>query len=515
MITSTGQWTTRSDRNFFVVPVTGGTQFTIKGRAGNTGFSFLTEFTGAVNNQPAPFCSDFQRVMTVQEGRTYLGVFPSDCTYLCFNGQYGPDSLVIDEYDYSKPLLHSVRDINNLNTTKETDDPVAAIMKIAESYFDVAYDPDDHLVYVSEHGPFSSVVVEDDYDYSAYQEETEGHGTVRGKKAIVCSQFSQVLIAGIDYANSRFVTGNESYNRPCWWGFVSDGTGNYVNDAKGAEPGSDADSEEYDPDEAHGSAWREYGKDYMSAGQQYQYFLDKGLFHPFDADHNDMKPGDLVYFWASLWNTSLRDDDWVPGHRGNESGPPETIDYISHVVICVRPYDTYMTFIHSNSGKTRLLDGYRAGVMFQTNWQYNSTTPAGYVHIADIIKTFPKTVEAVRIVEGYIGFTGSIPSNYIKLVYTIPTINVYPLQRGFYTLNANVSDSVTYYVNYYLTKTVNGEEVTYNISVPGKSKGGRLSIVFYAEMPFKQLALYGRGDSGTEFFVEDYVLYKGYHGYDK
>lgn len=117
---------------------------------------------------------------------------------------------------------------------------VGAIIKVAESYFDVAYNPDDSLIYKSTHGLFTDLI-----------------DPFSGKKSIVCSQFTQACLSGIAYKNSRYVKGVNSKNDSYFWG------------------------------------WK---NKYLSANGQYNYFRLKGVMNDYANADNNILPGDLLFF---------------------------------------------------------------------------------------------------------------------------------------------------------------------------------------------------------------------------
>lgn len=131
-------------------------------------------------------------------------------------------------------------------------DGIGPLVEIAETYFNVAYDPDDQLVYQSARGLYAQNMYSDD-----------------GQKAIVCSQFVQACIAGIAYQCSRYV-GDTNSRRS--WGFVSDGSGVYAF-----------------------TEWDE-NNDYMISAEQARYFDNLGLLKTFDVNRNALLPGDLLFY---------------------------------------------------------------------------------------------------------------------------------------------------------------------------------------------------------------------------
>ncbi|MDC9367154.1 hypothetical protein, partial [Clostridioides difficile] len=242
-------------------------------------------------------------------------------------------------------------------------DLVAAIVDVANSYFSVCYDPNDALVYDSTHGLFTDL-----YATSQGKE---------GKKSIVCSQFVQACLSAIPYNYSRYVYGKAHPNHSLWWGWKSDGTGIYYNPTE-------------NPDDELANL---YAKDYMRASELEEYFGRKGVLHPFNIDHNDMKPGDVIFWKASAFDDTVSSED----------------DYTSHVAICLNVYENTFTFMHSNNDHIRLCDDVSEAGLMITHWLYSKYTPCSYVHIADIIKCVPYHASN-RIYDKQYDFSGTIPS---------------------------------------------------------------------------------------------------------
>ena len=176
--------------------------------------------------------------------------------------------------------------------------PVAQIVDVAETYFDVAYDKSKQLLYDTTHGLYSPQITDSS-----------------GVQAIVCSQFAQACIAGICYANSRYALGESAENQPLWWGWQSDGTGTY--------------------------RYPDLNNDYMTAAMLAKYFKSLGVLRPFSPTHNGMKPGAVAFFITN----------------GGTS-----VDDVGHVGIILRAYRDSYTMMHSNDNHARICDGKEAGV---------------------------------------------------------------------------------------------------------------------------------------------------------
>lgn len=178
-------------------------------------------------------------------------------------------------------------------------DGVGAVVEVGETYFNVAYDPNDMIVYATGVGPYGASTTNSN-----------------GVKAIVCSQFAQACFGGIKYQHSRYV---EDANERTYWGFVSDGTGTYSNT----------------------TTW-DANSDYMTAAEQARYFETHGGLYVFDVNRNALLPGDLLFYV---------DQDSA------------TYKNISHVGICLGASKEHYTVMHSYVNQTRLVDGQPTGVV--------------------------------------------------------------------------------------------------------------------------------------------------------
>lgn len=205
--------------------------------------------------------------------------------------------------------------MDGLGVIESHTDGIGAVVEVAETYFDVAYNAEDQLLYESTRGLFNANVKDDS-----------------GVKAIVCSHFALACIGAILYKNSRYVGDkNESLE----WGWSSDGTGNY-------------DYTDWNPN-----------NDYMTANNMARYFASKGLLIPFNPERNTLKPGDLVFY---------------PG----DDAPDTYFEKITHVAICVSSSDTSHTVMHSRDGRARLVDGKETGVLVE-KYLYSKYMPNYYV----------------------------------------------------------------------------------------------------------------------------------------
>ena len=330
-------------------------------------------------------------------------------------------------------------------------DGVGALVEVAETYFNVAYDPKDRLVYDSTHGLYNSQI-------------TDGNGL----KAIVCSQFEQACIAGITYENSRYV---ESKNSPLPWGFVSDGTGEYSY--------TDWDA----------------NNDYMKACHQAKYFEDHGLLRTFDVNRNGLKPGDLLFYTSDVVNGKVITD-------------PPYYKKITHVGICLGADKDRLTYMHSTDGHFRLAErvfdpetnqvigGLETGVSVKTT-RYTTESPSYYVHSPIMAGYTTKKLAEISL---------SKNKTYTdKSAFIGEFVLEAPLPRGFYTIQFNdKGDSLGYIV-----VTYQNGDTELEVNYTAIKNANINSIVFYAEMPITKI--YMRVSDGSYYNSTWAKLYKGYH----
>jgi len=194
--------------------------------------------------------------ITIADGETVI----PDGTYSYFRVkmELNPSAAILPSSGRKLTLKATVNTstiarIENLESQMETSlieqvhtNAIGPMVEIAETYFNVAYDPNDQIVYNTQRGLFAP--------------ETE---TEDGKKAIVCSQFATACFSATPYEYSRYVKDN---NQSLWWGLHTDGTGNYAYE------------------------------DYMIAKEIARYCQSQGWLHAFNVEHNDMKTGDLIFY---------------------------------------------------------------------------------------------------------------------------------------------------------------------------------------------------------------------------
>ena len=243
-----------------------------------------------------------------------------------------------------------------VTTIERHTDGIGALVEVAETYFDVAYDMDDQLLYNTKRGLFSENPKDDN-----------------GIKSIVCSQFEQACIGGITYQHSRYVQGE---NDALPWGFVSDGSGVYAY-----------------------TNWNPYN-DYMTACEQAKYFENHGLLQTFDRNRNGLKPGDLLFY--------------------TKDSVDEDIYYrkITHVAICLGITKDRHTIMHSNDNRARLIDDKEAGVMVDT-YYYNNYAPAYFVHSPIMAEYVSKLVASKELTDNG-DYTGSSSAYIDKFTFDEP-----------------------------------------------------------------------------------------------
>lgn len=378
-------------------------------------------------------------------------------------------------------------------------DGIGALVEVAETYFNVAYDPNDIMVYESKHGLFSprycatyNKEVDEDGnstlvlaldEYGNHIKDEDGNPIYDAEKAvqykaIVCSQFEQACIAGITYQNSQY---SGKKNKALPWGFVSNGTGKYTY----THPYNDGieDTSVYN--------------DYMTACNQAKYFDEKGMLNTFDSMRGGLKAGDLLFYAEP---SKVEEEDYYK--------------FITHVGICLGADKIRYIMMHSTDNYIRY---------FEKN--FNTSTKKW-----EIDENTKEQVEAGMEVKTYLYSTKS-PDYYVRspitAEYTVKTIcsmeldkkktytdsSVFigefvfeqPLERGFYTLQFDdLGDSNGYIVVTYLNKK--GQEGTLNYNAVKNIDIN--SVVFYAEMPVTKI--YMRVTGGTHYDCSWAKLYKGY-----
>lgn len=337
-----------------------------------------------------------------------------------------------------------------LSVEKHTD-CIGPLVEVAETYFNVAYDPNDQLLYESKCGLFNKKTTDE-----------------AGVKSIVCSQFEQACIAGISYENSRYV-GDK--NKALSWGFVSDGTGVYNYEDKTSED----DEFKY--------------SDYMTACEQVRYFESKGLLNAFDINRNRIKPGDLLFF------------DAEKDTEGNLITDPPYYKKITHVAICLCADKEKYTMMHSTDKYGRMYDEKEASVVVVTN-DYTSKPPAYFVH-SPIVAEYSTKLLLSKSLLSAATYTGTWANVDITEFAT-------PLGRGFYTLEF---DDLGNSLGHIKVDYKQGDKVA-NRSYHAIKNTTVNKIVFYAEMPVTKITVWvspKEGNESSNYNCSWVKLYKGYH----
>lgn len=312
---------------------------------------------------------------------------------------------------------------------------MGAMLEIAETYFNIAYSPNDTILYRTLHG----IYTEPEYDDETY-------GLV---KATVCSQFSQSIINGIAYENSRYV---QDKNVPSWWGYIFDSSTS--------------------------AEFIEGGRGYLQADQQAKYCAEKGWLVPFDRNHNNMKPGDMV-FWADI-----------------EEHPDRYLGVV-HCGICLDVYDDRATYIHSgwDVAKPSSEGDYSEAGIDVFTWSYNSYAPSHYARIPIIPSDY--SVDLINENKTRYSGTYSGSSAYIESF----NFSKNPLPIGFYSIIWNdKGNGLEPYVK------INPSGM--NVNLTPHKVGSKCYIVFYAKEPIVEIDL--RTSQGTTYDVDYFALFKGY-----
>lgn len=320
--------------------------------------------------------------------------------------------------------------------TTVLNDKVGAMVACAMTYFDKAYQPGSNLIYQSGHGLFSNNIYS---NISGYE----------STPAIVCSQFTNALIKGITYENSRYTLGANAINHMRQWGFMTDGSGTYP-DALGKS------------------------LDYMWANQMYKYAVDKDFPHyPITEENPMLRPGDLVF---------LKDD----------TEPNNFYEHITHValVIGVGYEDKYVTTLEAVD--TTKMDGEKVGVTLRR-------TP---ISSWDFVATFPVNDSPCKAKLLYKTTDFTTPSS-------ASTIKIIPisLPKGFYTLvlRGTVDDSEIPDQNRFGYRYVGGS----TIGAKDMRNGNVATCYIYVENDSFQDVRIFRGENAS-YDIASFEIYAGY-----
>jgi len=350
-------------------------------------------------------------------------------------------SFVAGDWEFDNAvLLVTLQDLTALRQPVKTKGNLDGVMRIAETYFHAAYDSDSRLCYSeASTGLYANTL------------------TYNGVNAIVCSMFVQACIAAISWQHSRYVLGADKVNVSEWWGWHSDGTG--------------------------GPYGQSGANDYMLAKNLAKYFETKGILHPFDTAHNDLKPGDICFFW----------------------NPTEGIH---HNGICLRAGTDTFTLMQSRKSHNRLIDGLNAGVdvnfytygdSYVADPDAGTWKPYSYVHLDDIPVVASGSEFTVLYAENLAKAASYGAGNDHATVKTYKPGTDLP--AGFYTVNVETNLASNAYVKLSYSD---------NIRFRQRDNGGVTSIVFYAEQPFNQIDIFADGEVGTGYNIGRLCVVQGY-----
>ena len=194
---------------------------------------------------------------------------------------------------------------------------LGAMIDIADSYFKVAYEPNDSIIYQNMRGIWQRNTLSD-----------------AGQKSMTCSQLVQTCFAGVPFEDSRFVK-NKNIMKP--FGFMTDGDAPAYSLTEDAETISGGFN------------------DYMSSENQAKYFVSKGLARRFSLTHaRAVRPGDILFY--------------------AETDDIETVD---HCAVCVSSGDHRYQVIESVADWNRV-DGAPVSPRIKT-WRFDERTPLYHV----------------------------------------------------------------------------------------------------------------------------------------
>ena len=303
---------------------------------------------------------------------------------------------------------------------------IGPMVEVAETYFNQAYSADNQIVYESTCGIYT----------------TPENG--QGIKATVCSQFMQSLLMGIPYEESRYVLNK---NWESYWGYTYDST-------------TDA-------------SFSGVESDYLTSDQIAKYCDDKGWLIPFDEDHINIRPGDVVFY-----STEGRTDKYLE---------------ITHCAICLYLCTTGMYTIHAGSNNPRPVDGEDVGIAVE-RLDWDVYRPSYYARLPLISSRYANALVHID----YHTYEGTYTAGATK---HIARLSFNDLQIGFYSITwEDTGNGETYF-------KINAEGANVN-AFPFK-QGNKLYVVFYAPEPIKTIDIRA-GGNGTTYNVSNIKIYKGY-----
>lgn len=312
---------------------------------------------------------------------------------------------------------------------KQESSALGAIAAVAETYLNEAYSADNQIVYQSGCGIFTEPLNAD------------------GLKATVCSQFFKTLITGTTYAASRYV---QAENESAPWG--------------------------YEYDSSTDAVFTAGTKGFLKSDEIARYCAGKGWLVPFDAEHNNIRPGDVL-FWTS-------------------EDHPSNFETIHHVAICLQLFDGGCYIIHAGGNRARPVDGKDVGIeVRQISWaDHNPKFELSHYARMPLSEGGHVTQLLLQDSETHTGtYSGASASTAVYAFEGLPL--------GFYTVQwEDAGDGAPYL-------KLNPDGV--NANIKAFRQGERCGCVFYAAEPITKLNV--RSGGGTAFSVGSVRLWRGCH----
>lgn len=218
-------------------------------------------------------CPDINSCVSAWHNDEYIGVLDNNGEFKkAFTNVNTVDFQELFErypnYEYRITVYCYPDDINEYVTIRkknssqlDTQSMINTLGKYIESYYKIAQGEDTNLGYASRTGLFAESVSDS-----------------QGVNCIQCSELVYAALCKIMYNNSRYVI---TSNIPSRQGWSTDGSVADLN---------------YNPSPY-------IYEDYLQADQLAKYFDGKGELITFNEDHNNMYPGDLVFYGVGTNNT--------------------------------------------------------------------------------------------------------------------------------------------------------------------------------------------------------------------
>lgn len=355
-------------------------------------------------------CSTINSCVSAYNGSEYIGVLNQNnlfektfhnVDYVDFQYLFStyPDySFRITVYCYPNDIEQNI----TIYRSKRDDrikvcDTINTLGKYIESYYKIAHGLETQLVYASNTGLFAESVTYDNVN------------------AIHCSGLVYAALCKIYYNNSRYNGLEKNVNNGFFW--KTDGSVSEL---------------DYMPSPY-------VYPDYLRADQLAKYFDGKGMLIPFNAEHNDLQPGDLVFISYNKQNN----------YKG-----------ITHVCVALN-YSEYYNIIRTVDGSSKTkINGDASGV----NYSELDVVP-GHVyyakpHIVQDVNFTLKIAEGCTLPNDINGGAGKTVSNGRNVMNNLPC--------GFYTIiiDGPASSDMLYYaqiISYPSNTYTDGDS---NIAVP-------------------------------------------------